>query len=306
MKTWRAVLAGVAALVAIGGCGGKGGTGPGVVGQVSGNFRATIDGAQWTADLSTITITGGAAGDVSAPVTISGSQISGGLSMSLALRYVGGPGTYPLGVNASNAGGTGALVRTTGTSSTLLMTPLSGAAGTLTITARTNTRIAGSFTYTAANTPGMPAAQANVTNGSFDLTMNGGRTIPSLPTDSGSVVAATLNGANWNAATIVTVGGAVGFGASTTDYNLTLLAIANITAPGTYAVPTQFAPALTRLGTTQRWGGGTGGGDAGTVTITSLTAGRLVGTFSMTLGAVAGSGATGTTTLANGRFNVKR
>jgi hypothetical protein len=294
---------GTAVAVFVTACGGGGGPGPGQNGQVSGNFRATIDGAQWAADVLTIQISGGAVGDVSGPIIITGSQISTGTTMSIALRFVGGPGTYPLGVNATNAGGIATVSRSLGGGATVLSTQLTGAAGTLTITARTNTRIAGTFSYTATVLPGAGTGTAIVTNGSFDLTMNAGLTVPPLPTDSGSVVSATLNGANWNAATIVAPNAAVTFGAGSTDYMLNVLATTVVNGPGTLAIPGQVSVTLIRAGTAQSW---TGTGGNGTIVVTGLTTGRLVGTFTMTLAPVVGSGAVGNVVMTNGRFNVRR
>jgi hypothetical protein len=58
---------------------------------------------------------------------------------------------------------------------------------------------------------------------------------------------------------------------------------------------------ITRIGTTQSWGGA--GNDVGTFTITSISATRVAGTFSGSF--APNAQATGTMVITNGTFNVR-
>jgi hypothetical protein len=104
--------------------GGRGGAG-GSSATGSGRLSATIDGQAWAADQSTIQVTG-----------------SSGFPGALTIN---GTRTYPLGVNPdTNAGGTVSIFDQAGTGSPgIWMTDLSGARGTLTVTAVSGSRAAG-------------------------------------------------------------------------------------------------------------------------------------------------------------------
>ncbi|MCC6243740.1 MAG: hypothetical protein IT353_12930, partial [Gemmatimonadaceae bacterium] len=105
-------------------CGGGSQTGPGTTPSTS-RFRATIDGAAWSSLSST------AAAGPGGNFTLIGSQVGASVtSLTLSLYSIGAPGTYPLGVSGNVVGGIGTVV----TAPSTWLTPLSGAAGTVTIT----------------------------------------------------------------------------------------------------------------------------------------------------------------------------
>src|SRR5262245_44153241 len=131
----------VVALLAVG-CGDDddGPAGPGPGGGAT--MKATIDGTDWAASANYVQVTGDSIPTEQGTLTILGVNTSSGISVSLMLSYISGSGTFPLGVNTgTTAGGRGFV----GEAPYAWSTPLSGAAGTVTITARTATRIAGTF-----------------------------------------------------------------------------------------------------------------------------------------------------------------
>ncbi|HEX6048028.1 MAG TPA: hypothetical protein VFZ21_02125 [Gemmatimonadaceae bacterium] len=155
-----------------------------------------------------------------------------------------------------------------------------------------------------------------MTNGSLVVELKPTGTIAPLPENAGSKLSATLDGAAYNAAeatgTYLASGGiftAVG----NNDTRSLAISLAGVpaTGVGTYA-PGDGLPArsvgLTVVNGTQVIGTSNSNmaGSDGTVTITSFTASRIKGTFSGVLGAVAGSGATGTMTITNGVFDIGR
>ncbi len=279
-----------AALILLGACGGDS-SGPG-----GGNaaFTATVDGSSWTSAAISTQAQASAGGNY---VLVGGTGVSGGTSIVMTLFNIAAPGTYPLGVGGTVRGGTASVTIGNGT----FAAPLSGSAGTVTLTAVSATHITGTFAFTAGADPSIH----NVTNGSFDLDVvaNGPITVPDY---AGSRVGGTLNGAPWNAATVVTVSGpssgtvAVGFGNDVYQANMI---ISGWTGTGTYTLNTGVSRQITvvKTGTTQFWGG-SGGLSAGTVTVTSATATRIGGTYNVTL-MPGGGGASGNLTL-TGTFDI--
>jgi hypothetical protein len=190
------------------------------------------------------------------------------------------------------------------------LTPFSGAAGTITITALTTTRIAGTFSFTATASAGGATGNKVVTNGEFDSPLNKESPIAVLTDSMGSELNASLNGQAWNGAIV---------SGQTTATHLSLLAINNTqsltmtiprpSGPGTYQLsnnsgsilwavdPNAVAPAGARC----CYGIA---GDVGTLIITSMTTTRIKGTFSASLRPQPGTAATGTLTVANGTFDI--
>jgi hypothetical protein len=176
---------------------------------------------------------------------------------------------------ATNAGGTG-LVSDPPNS---WLTALNGEAGSVTITTRTDSRIAGTFQFDATNVPGTAAGIARVTNGEFDITVSGG--LPPLPTGFGSSVSANLDGDFWNAATIVANSpsfGAFNLVGSTTEFSISIVPKVQVSAGETYGIPFQIDLLITRIGSDDTWHA-EGGPNVGTVTITEFTNDALVGAF---------------------------
>jgi hypothetical protein len=137
-------------------------------------MTATVNGQAWQA--------GAAAGSVvalqhapkSGGYTIIGVEQTGGgigATMSIMINNIAGPGTYTLGLDGVTTYGGFAGITGGGT----WLTPLSGAAGTITISTLTTTRIAGTFSYTAT------ASAGGATRCSRRLALlGGGRSRPSV------------------------------------------------------------------------------------------------------------------------------
>lgn len=301
------------ALVAVlAGCGGGGSSGIAGPGGASGPMSARVDGVQWNAD----ELGGGlAAGHpVLGMYTIPGRRTSGGTPefLDLTLYNVAGPGTYPLGVNSTTFGG-GAIF---GNANAAWNTPLSGMAGTATVTTLTATRIAGTFAFQAAPLSGTATGTRVVTEGTFDYPIMASGVTGPLPDNAGSFVHASVDGAAWNGATIASIHNTTGtpsliVGASTVTHQLNVT-ISGITSPGTY--PIAFSPyclvTWSELGSGHSWGGsGTIVGstyvsnDSGTVVVTSLTSTRVRGTFSGKLAPSPSNAATGFRYILNGEFD---
>lgn len=136
---------------------GKSSTGP-RTNSGNGAFSAKIDGTQWNS------VAAQAAGGSDGVFTLVGADASG-TAMSLTLQRVGATGTYPLGVGGLVPGG----LATISANSKAWSTPLSGAAGSVTVTAISATHITGTFSYDA--TPFLSGSTGNraVTSGTFDL-----------------------------------------------------------------------------------------------------------------------------------------
>jgi hypothetical protein len=178
--------------------------------------------------------------------------------------------------------------------------------GNLVITEISATRIKGTFAF-AVLPNGAAVGLRNVTEGTFDLPLTGTYSPPtdadgsSLVADTGLVqelVAATISG-TYNDSTLNVV-------AITSRYTLSIF-LKGINGPDTYALsgaPPFKSMSLGAHLTTlpiDLWGGGPG--DVGTVTITSITATRIRGTFVATLQPVAGPGATAPVAV-SGSFNL--
>lgn len=305
----------VAGIWILAGCGGGDGmTDPDDNGGNGGGaspMTATIDGQAWKAS-STV---GLATALQFAPVTggyiLSGAEQTAtgaaGTSLVFTINNISGPGTYPLGTDAVSVyGGFAGVVAGTGATWT---TPLTGAAGTITITTLTTKRIAGTFTFTAAASAGAATGTKTVTNGIFDLAIANNAVVATLPDSVGAKMTASLNGTAWNAA-IVSAGTSFGF-ISITGINSMQTLIFTLplpAAPGTYQMnnspgilqawdPNSVKPAGARC----CWGIA---GDIGSITFTSLTKTRAKGTLTATLRPQPGTAATGNLVIANATFDV--
>ncbi len=281
-------------------CGGGSPAGPGGGGgNGTDRITATIDGQAFTAG----TIQALPVSTVPGSLAFQGTQIVGSAArvISINLAFIPGPGTYPLGMNIGTSPG-GTVTMVVGTNS--YTTPLSGAAGSVTITSLTATRVAGSFTFTANATLG--AGTSTVTNGIFDVQRSTGYVVPTEDL-AGSTMTVTINGTPQVSATLSGIGGGATtrvVGGMNLDYSISIT-VGPISAPAAgaltgFTVPTRRLT-ITRVGTTQSWGGV--GNDNGTLNITTLTATRIGGSFSGTLAPNAQT--TGTLTVTNGVFNVR-
>jgi hypothetical protein len=210
-------------------------------------FKAKIDGVDWAATSNTVQVTGNTPANPQGTISISGGNITSGIGMGLTLSYISGTGTYAFGVNpGSSAGG----VATVSDAPDSWSTPLNGASGSITISTRTATRIAGTFQFTASPVLG-GGPDVAVTAGEFDITVSAG--LPDLPTGLPSAMHATMGGVFWNGATIVGIAGGASFGGSTTEYSINFVAKVPIVAGGQYDIGADFTVLAMRVGTTDSW-----------------------------------------------------
>lgn len=282
MGTSRLVMLGAAAAVVVAGCGGGGGDGGGGPSGGAG-MSASINGSSWAA--TQVQVTAGSA-QVPGSVVITGIRISGQATSSiiLALGFIGGPGTYPLGVNqGTSAGGIGQLLETSPSSVQSRITPFDGAAGTLTVTSLTATHLTGTFAFVAVPILGATfTGNKQITAGELDIDLP--QALGAVPAaNHGSRVSATLGSVPFNGATVVGLGsnGAFSFGGNTDSINVSFVTQVPVTAAGSYTLGTGIRVTVTDLKLNHLWGGT--GGDAGSVEVTSVANGRVKGTFSGTL-----------------------
>jgi len=297
-------------------CGGGGNAPPGGGGSGPG-FRATIDGQSWQAE--SIGTSAAAVPGVPGSLVIVGAQTSGGQTrgVTLTLFNISSTGTYPLGVSSDVFGGIGQVGEGSGGGGNAQswITDDTGAAGTITLTNLSGGRIAGTFSFVASpghsNTVG---GTRTVTDGSFDLAFSGN--LSPVPANVGSKLGGTLGGRSYNASTVsgFATGPLGGPGVSISTLNKDhgiSITLSDVSAPGTYALDNTGGNA--RLMGAGRnggdaehccWGGGNTGADVGSVTITSISADRVKGTFTATLQPVPGKPATTPLTVTDGSFDV--
>ena len=253
-------------------CGGDGGSGPD---GGDADFSATIDGADWTAASQSTAVATGQNGTFT---IVGGSAGSTPRAITMTLYNIGAAGTYPFGVGPTVAGGIGSV--STGSSS--YSTPLNGAAGTVTITTLTASRIAGTFAFTAGTDPVL----RNVTGGHFDLPFTASGSI-AVPDYAGNLFTGTVNGAPWNAATVVMVSGpssgTLAVGVSNLTYQISII-ISGWTGTGAYDLGTGVSRTMSATAgdlSGDAWGGS--GLSTGTFTVTSASATRVSGSYDVTL-----------------------
>ncbi len=276
-------------------CGGGGGDdgGPAGPGGTS-NVTAKIDGTTWHGVGAAARASGGI-------YTISGAS-TGTFSLVISLYNISGTGTYGLGINATGFGGTGIVADASGGWST----PLTGMAGTITLTTLTDTRIAGTFSYTATPISGSAAGTKVVTEGSFDMTLTTAGTWNPPTAWAGSSIEATIAGAEYVAATTAVVfnSGTLIFTGTNTTQNLSFT-LQSVAGADTYlfsdAAPIRRITLTGDGASPPIWT--TDGTSGGSVIVTSLDANRIIGTFSTTLHPLAGTSAAGNVVL-SGEFNL--
>jgi hypothetical protein len=260
-------------------------------------MSAKIDGVAWTANKK-LTVTQGAKG----VYTIDGKNTDAStIEIQLGLFNIGQTGTYPIGVGATIIGGFGIL----NVGANQWTSPMDYS-GTLVITEISATRIKGTFAFAVLPT-GAAVGLRNVTEGAFDLALTGTYS-PPTDADGSSMVADTGTTQVLVAATIIGTyhDTTLNVSAITDRFTLSLF-LKGIHGVGTYALSNVVPFRTVTLGahlTTlpiDLWGGQPT--DAGSVTITSLTATRIQGTFTATIQPTAGPGATAPV-LVGGTFNL--
>jgi hypothetical protein len=265
-------------------------------------MTASIDGQAFSADqiatasaqtssgVATYTLTGGRG--------TSGSNFQ---VITMSLWNIPGPGTYPLGVNATNFGGIASVTE----GSTSWTTPLDGVAGTITLTTLGSGRIAGTFSFTAAQISN-PSSTKHVTNGSFDMALTG--TPGTVQPYQGSSMKANLGGTEWIGATIVTVaktGGVYSFGGGSQTggagggMSTVQITLSQVNGPGTFQIGGTSVNQVHVTVASTAYNSALSG-SSGSVVVTSVDANRLKGTFTGTLGSGGGPGLTVT----NGTFDI--
>ena len=156
--------------------------------------------------------------------------------------------------------------------------------------------------------PGTASGTRSVTEGAFHVPLTTVGVIGPIPDNAWSEVRATVAGSPWNAANIATMFGSGTLSiAAFNDTRTLTITVAGVQGPGTYAL--SGVPPLCSI---------TGIGDgvdplvccwgpymsaAGSVTVTSVTATRIQGTFQASLEAAPGSQAAGSLVIASGTFD---
>jgi hypothetical protein len=300
--------------LALAGCGSGDGDGGPVGpdddnGNPTGPMAATIDGTRWVSDLAPSGLVVGTPGQFA----ITGQKLISSTNaqfVSLVLSNIDRPGTYPLGVSTTLWGGFGLF----GDATSSWATPLSGAAGSVTITVLTETRIAGTFAFDATPAGGSASGTKRITEGTFDYLVER-QTVGELPAHAGGRFTMQRDGVLWGGATSVAVDQTgttpllalqAGNDGGTIAFTLT-----EVTGPGTYELH-NLSPRITIMvvdtNTGHMWGGSVtfdkGGSattdDEGSITITEYTPARVKGTFGGTLMPSPGSAATTPIVLADG------
>ena len=273
---WNAGL--IVALLAATACSGptEGKTPP-----VSAQLTATLNGAPYRPTNVSAVLSGAGNFVIASSVGVVGPAVT------LRLFSIGKPGTYPLGVTPSVIGGAGDV----GADGTSFTTPSTGAAGTVTITAVTRTRIAGTFSFVATRTVNFfDTDSRTVTSGSFDVPVKGSGTLD-IPANIGSTVTGAVRDSAFFA-TQVTVVDVPSNGKLRLDLRQesrrVTLSIPDFAGVGTYQlgygygigrIMQLFAP----IGNFSSEFGGSELTTTGTVTITSVSAARVQGTIAASL-----------------------
>jgi hypothetical protein len=292
-------------------CGGDGdSTGPGDSGNGASRLRAKVDGVAWASEAGAERF--GVPISLPGLYSITGSKTSSGnnYTISIGLYNIGAPGTYPLGVGPQVAGGSAIISNAAGGWST----PQSGSDGTITITTLTASRIVGTFNFTANALSGSATGAKTITDGDFDLEVKPTGMVGALPDNAGSKVSATINGVPYNAAAVagsyLTTSGGILVVSSANNARSVGLSLGGVTGAGTYAfsngAPTRSLTISNVASSLSNTWSTLGAGGGGSVTVTSITATRMKGTFSATLGPAPGFPSTGTVTVTNGVFDVGR
>jgi Family of unknown function (DUF6252) len=217
--------------------------------------------------------------------TIATSVDANAPAVSLRLFSISKPGTYPLGVTPAVIGGSGEVA----VAGAVFKTPNTGAAGSVTITAVSLTRIVGTFQFIAARAVDFTASDTRtVTDGQFDLPVSGQGTLD-VPGNIGSSVTGSISGGAFFA-TEVTVSeppssGSLNLFLRQTSTQLTIR-VSDITGVGTYILGGGTARQLRLdkpVNDFQSTWGGTNQTTSGSVSITAVTAQRIQGSITATL-----------------------
>lgn len=277
LSWWTAGAAALALSVACGG-GGDGGGGPNNNG--GGEISAKIDGADFTNNQ--FAVQAGSTG-IPGSMLVTATRVNGNNSTSIQfiLGFVRFPAIYPLGVNqGTTPGGSATLIETTSNSAETRLTPLDGQSGSFQIVSRSGNHITGTFSFTAQPLAGTTTVGNRVvTNGTFDFDLPDGFTEVGT-TNYGSEIFADLDGARYNAATVISLGasGVFVIGGQTTKYSISITNTTPVTGAVTFNLLSGAKVTLIDLANGHSWGGISG--DSGTVHYNGVVSGvRTLGTF---------------------------
>ncbi|MCA9756462.1 MAG: hypothetical protein KDA27_11725 [Candidatus Eisenbacteria bacterium] len=270
-----------------------------------GEMTATVDGVAWTAASSSLSAT--ISEDVPGGILIEGTADLGVAyrQITISLFNIDGPGTYPLGVTASMFGG----YATYATSGGQWHSPYSGASGTVTIQELTSDRIKGTFQFHATPILGSQSTSTHdVTGGQFDLSLEGMPT--SVPANAGGSFQVEVGSVDYAASYFTVTPNGEGSFLLTTgndDYQVSLF-LGAIDGPGSYYLSFPTRSIVINPGTRPSdgivccWGPSLD--DTGTITLTTASADRLVGTFHATLTPRDGTDAAEGVELVGGAFDL--
>ena len=251
-------------------------------------LTARVDGAPYTGSTPSALLTGSGTFVIASPAT------SESRGLTLQLFSIGRVGTYPLGVGPSIIGGTGQIV-TLGAAQ--YITPLTAESGSVTITALSTTRIAGTFSFTGTRQTISGPEATTVTQGVFDVPVKGNGTL-AISSNTGSSVTGTVRGQSFTAAAasmpIRPETGTLQFrvtqGSTVIDVEMSeLLGI------GTYTMGTGAARRVALSVGVDGFPstfGGTNLGTTGTITINSISSFRVRGSMNVTLKPTFAAGST--------------
>lgn len=277
------LYAGVLLLGLLGACGGGGtdpnGGGGGGGGGGSFGLTAKVNGAAWAP-----TVQASAAHSSAGMYNFLALNTGGATSsISVIVYNIRGIGTYHLGVNVTTVGGSGQIVL--GTQG--WGTPANGLSGTITFTTLTDTRMAGTFSFTATAISGGATGTVEVTDGVFDLPVTTVGVVGPPAANAGSTVGGDLAGNDFFGGTITTV-----------LHDTTLMFIANsgavslsVSIYGYHGAGTYTLSAADPIHTVSMsdydgvnfdiWGALAG--DVGSVVINTVSASRITGSLTVTL-----------------------
>ncbi|MEZ4651606.1 MAG: DUF6252 family protein [Candidatus Eisenbacteria bacterium] len=270
-----------------------------------GEMTATVDGAAWAAATSSLSAT--LIEDVPGGILIEGTADLGVAyrQITLSLYNIDGTGTYPLGVTASMFGG----YATYAISGGQWHSPYTGASGSVTIQELSNDRIKGTFQFHATPILGSQSPTTHdVTGGQFDLPLESPLT--AVPVDVGGSFHVKVGDVDYSASYFaVTPNGTGGYVLTTgnDDYQVGIF-LDGIAGTGSYPLSFPTRSIVINPGNSPSEGisccWGPSLEDTGTITLTTISADRLVGTFSATLAPRNGTDATESVTLVGGMFDL--
>jgi hypothetical protein len=264
----------------------------------------TIDGTPWVASTGKITLPDPLTARPGSIQIVGDQRDTAGddIGLTIALAHLTGAGTYPL----SAAGNTARVDDVTSISWDTWVAFDDGTDGALTLATLDGARATGTFQFTAPPESGKTTTTTiAVTDGAFDLPLPSG--FMSVPFDQrASSVSATIDGQPWNAGQIQVSAPASGLFSvqAITDFaqanqmTLSLQAFAALAPGNTYDSSSVLISAAAG-GSLQNW---SGMGVPSSVTIATLTATRVSGTFTATL--APGTGATVPLTITGGAFDL--